>query len=190
MNQQQRDYLVKKIEGTFESQKEKIDNKVPEEPSLNRHFIAVFLDGSAKIFDPKKIKENLIKHVKELGSSDFVEEESDYNYKRKRGRYNETTKAFIKVDPRLIMETPKSFDEAYKIWKAKREQADKEIKDLDNQREVLILKIQLGSNAILDKLITQVDSLGDLDLFSNQLTLIAENINQKQKQLSNGTKRN
>jgi hypothetical protein len=55
---------------------------------------------------------------------------------------------------------------------------------------VLILKIQLGSNAILDKLITQVDSLGDLDLFSNQLTLIAENINQKQKQLSNGTKRN
>lgn len=189
MNQSQRDYLIKKIEGTFEKQKDAIEAKVPDEPSLNRHFIAVFLDGSAQLFDSQVIKTNLVQHVKDLGSSDFVEEESySYNYRKRKGK--DETSYFIKIDPRLLMESPKSYEEAYKAWKAKRDAADKAIQDLDNQREVLVLKIQIGSNVILDKLITQVDSLGDLDLFSNKLSLIAKDIDKKTKQLVNGKKTN
>lgn len=178
MNAQQREYLVKKVQETFKKQKDELDENVPDEPSMNRHFIAAFLDGSAVIYPADKIKELLTAHVKELGSSDFVEQESSYRYRQRRKYYGDDDEyfQFIKIDPRMIMEEPLSFKEAFAAWKAKRDEADAKIKDLQQQLDLLVLKIQIGSNLVLDKLIAQVDSLGDLNLFSNRLTLIAEGL--------------
>lgn len=178
MNQEQRKYLVSKIEETFKRQKSRLEEEIPTKPSMNRYLIGALLDGSAKIIDPKKIKENLKKHVLELGKEEFVEED----------RWNNKRGEVMKIPPGLVIEMPKSFLIDMETWKKKNDEIRKKIKDLDAQREVLVLKINIGSSVILDKLINQVDSLGDLDLFSNKLTLIAEDIGEKQKQLPSSKK--
>lgn len=168
MNQQQRDYLIRKIDKTFTDQTEALEESVPEEPLLNNYIIGAFLDNSIKILDSKVIKANLKKVVLALGKDEFVED-----------AYRDE-KAFIKITPSDIMEMPAVYAEEHGKWEVIKKGIDEKIKALHSQKESLILRIQIGSNAVLDKLITQVDSLGDLNLFSDKLNLIAGGADMKQ----------
>lgn len=44
-------------------------------------------------------------------------------------------------------------------------------KTYDTQRDTILLKIQIGSNQVLDKLVTQVDNLADLNIMNSQFLL-------------------
>lgn len=178
MNQEQRKFLIEKIVQTHNKQIDEIKASVPEEPSFNNHLIGAFLQGTIKILDPKKIKENITKIVRNLEKEGSivseVEEDYGYSYRRNRKRRWKDQKFNLVIPPEAILELPSTYQKEFDEWKKIKDEADKKIIDLNNQKDLLILKIQVGSNQILDKLINQVDSLGDLDLFSNKLTLIAE----------------
>lgn len=190
MNAVQRKFLVDKIELTFKKQVEAIEKTVPEKPSMNRYLIGAFLDGSIKILDSKRIKDNLKKYVKALGSKELIKDSST-NYRRYKNSWDydndDEEDEMMMVVPSHIMEIPKTYIEATKEYTEKRDAARKAINALRTQRDTLVLKINIGSNQILDKLIMQVDSLGDLDLFSNQLSLIAGDIKVtgRQQQINN-----
>lgn len=176
MNKEQRRYLVDNVTSTYNAKKEELEDTIPEEPLLNNYIIGAFLDNSVKILDEKTIKANLKKVVEALGSEDFVESESMYRRRSGRSAKDEGEWQYIKIDPEDILEMPESYKIARAEWEKKKAEVDNQIKALTAQKDSLVLRINIGSNAILDKLITQVDSLGDLDLFSNKLSLIAEGI--------------
>lgn len=183
MNQEQRKFLITKITETCRTQVKELESSIPEEPLLNNYIIGAFLDNSVKIYDSKTIKANLKSLVESLGKDDFVDDRD--------GRWNGSryvkTGPTISINPFLIMEEPKNFKTAFDKWKAIESEIRAKITALESQKDTLILKIQIGSNAILDKLITQVDSLGDLNLFGEQLSLIAGNIEPNQKQLGDSS---
>ncbi len=186
MNQEQRKYLLEKIEETYNNQVSVIEQSFPKEPLLNNYLIGCFLDGSAKILDQATIKKNVTQYVRSLGSDKFVDQDERYSerYNYGRGRHsnrktvweknNDSDKVSITIDPSLFIKMPETYRKDRLEYDKKMEVLINKITELSQQKDLLILKIQIGSNQILDKLITQVDSLGDLDLFSNRLTLIAE----------------
>lgn len=187
MNQEQRKYLLEKIEETYNKQVAAIEKSFPQEPLLNNYLIGCFLDGTAKILDVATIKKNITQLVRSLGGEKFVNQDEryseNYNYSRGRrgGRSNRSfrkndgsDKVSITIDPSLIIKMPETYKKDRAEYDKKMEEVLNKINELSQQKDLLVLKIQIGSNQILDKLITQVDSLGDLNLFSNKLTLIAE----------------
>lgn len=188
MNQEQRKFLITKIESTYKDQVEAIESSIPEEPTMNKYVIASILKGDLKIFSANVIKEKLTAHVKSLGNSEeliFVDEDNRYYWKRgKRVRATTRTEE-IHAPAEIFFELPKSFQEAHKKYSDKKDAADLAIAELSTKKDTLVLQIQIGSNVILDKLITQVDSIGDIDLFSSKLSLIAGSM-EDQKQIGNG----
>jgi hypothetical protein len=65
--------------------------------------------------------------------------------------------------------------ESYKVALAEYEAYKKDIQDkveqLEAQKDTILLKIQIGSNQVLDKLVTQVDNLADLNIMNSQFLL-------------------
>lgn len=186
MNQEQRRFLISKVEQTYKSQVEELKDQIPQEPTINNHVVGVFLDKSVQILDSKVIKENLIKLVKRMDKDDELVTQTidDGYYRRGMGKKIWKDQQFqISIPPEAIMVLPKSYVEEKEEWdKISKDVGDK-ITALGNQKDLLILKINIGSNQILDKLINQVDSLGDLDLFSNKLSLLASDVEKSGKLL-------
>lgn len=177
MNQEQRKFLIEKITATFKEKTKALESGLPEEPELDKHLIGAVLSKTVKLQEPKEMLKRIEKYVKELNSAELVKKEHYYGRKRK------DEEELLRIAPECIFQMPESFIEAKKKYDEKKAVYDQEIKALTAQKDTLILKIQIGSNAILDKLIMQVDSLGDLDIFSNQLSLIASGIESPQKQI-------
>jgi hypothetical protein len=172
MNAEQRKFLVSKVVETFNAQKEALEDSLPEEPNMNRFLLGAILEGSFKTVPEKQLRQNILNHVQQMGNEPLVT--SEYTGWGKRGRNDD--KEVIKIPPEVLFVIPPSYQKAMDNYLKKKKEVDDAIAALTSQKDTLVLKIQIGSNQILDKLILQVDSLGDLDLFSNKLTLIATNL--------------
>lgn len=175
MNEKQRKYLADKVTATFNSEKEKLEKEIGEEPMISKYVEGAFLDGSAQMLDPKTIKQNILAHIRELGNDDFVKTESYYRHDK--------GKTFCKIHPFVFMKPPASYEKDRAAWEKKKAEVDRKVKELKGQLDVLLLKINLGSSKLLEKLVEQIDSLGELDLFSNKLTLLVEDMEKSQKLL-------
>lgn len=169
MNQEQRKFLIERVNKTFLRQKETIENsKVLVAPSLNNYLIAAFLDNTIQFNDIGKLKEKMRASVLKMGASDvLIKSESDSW--RHRGRSKEKHICEVAAEDLFVI------PEAYKIALSEYEQAkaeiEKRVEELEASKETVLLKIQIGSNQVLDKLVTQVDNLADLNIMNNQFLL-------------------
>ena len=165
MNQDQRKFLIERVNKTFNMQQSEIKKDELIKPSLNNYLVAAFLDNSIEFNDIEKLKTKMRETVLRYGSSDkLIMESSDWRNPRK----NKNTCEIIAEDLFIIPESYKLALAEYNVAVAK--QTEK-INQLEAQRDTILLKIQIGSNAILDKLITQVDNLADLNIMNSQFLL-------------------
>jgi hypothetical protein len=66
---------------------------------------------------------------------------------------------------------PESYKKALAEYQSEKDKQQQEIDQLEAQKDTILLKIQIGSNQVLDKLITQVDNLADLNIMNSQFLL-------------------
>ena len=168
MNQDQRKFLIERVNKTFQTQKSKLEKDKIERPSLNNYLVAAFLDNSIQFNDIEKMKTKMRETVLKFGASDKLVKES-------KDRWDSTGAYKDKNTCEIIAEDLFVVPESYKVALAEYEAYKKDIQDkveqLEAQKDTILLKIQIGSNQVLDKLVTQVDNLADLNIMNSQFLL-------------------
>ncbi len=165
MNQDQRKFLIERVNKTFNIQKGRIEAEYKrDKPSLNNYLVAAFLDNSIQFNDIEKLKTKMRETVLRYGSQDKLVEE-EHNYR------NSIEKKYCKLVPEDLFIIPENYTIALDEYNNFKKEGDAKIEELEAQRDTILLKIQIGSNAVLDKLITQVDNLADLNIMNSQFLL-------------------
>jgi len=120
------------------------------------------------------LKEKIRASVLKFGKDDLLvsEEDSDgWRYRNRSRSKADDVKQKVTLEAADIFVIPKAYTEALAEYEKKKEELDKEIKNIEAQKNTIIMKIQIGSGAALDKLVMQVDNMGDLNLMNSQLML-------------------
>lgn len=169
MNQDQRKFLIQRIETTFQNQKKALENTFTREvPSLNNYLVASFLDGTIEFNDIDKLKSKMKEMVLRYGASDKLVRESRDRWDNTTAYKNKNTCEIIAEDLFII---PENYKKALLEYQTEQAQIASKIEQLEAQRDTILLKIQIGSNQVLDKLVTQVDNLADLNIMNSQFLL-------------------
>jgi hypothetical protein len=178
MNQDQRKFLIEQVNKSFQVQKNLLEEEEESiiEPSLNNYLVAAVFDGTFQLQDVEDLKRKIKERVLKFGKNDKLVSDPNDSYSR-RGRDN---KAEVTLDAADVFVLPEAYVVALEQYRKIKKGKSKELLALESQRDTIIMKIQIGSNALLDKLVMQIDNLGDLDLTNTQLALTAPS-----KQLTN-----
>jgi len=171
MNQDQRKFLIARVEQTFKKQVKEIETlRKIQRPSLNNYLVAAFLDNSIQFNDIDLLKTKMRSMVLKFGVGDKLVRESREKY------YSNDEKAFRNKDTcEIIAEDlfiiPQAYLDALADYEAQESEIKSKIEQLEAQKDTILLKIQIGSNQVLDKLVTQVDNLADLNIMNTQFLL-------------------
>jgi hypothetical protein len=169
MNQDQRKFLIEKVNITFREQRDELSKNSPIEPSLNNYLIAAFLDNTIQFKDINILKNKMRDTVLKYGISDrLIEKDSDI-YSSRRNRSKEDN--FVRVIAEDLFVIPEAYIKAMDEYTKEKQKLDDKIKELESNKETIIMKIQIGSSPVLDKLITQVDNMADLSIMNSQFLL-------------------
>jgi hypothetical protein len=71
-----------------------------------------------------------------------------------------------------IFVLPQGYVKAFAEYQDKKKAYDREVERLEGFRQTIVMKIQIGSNEVLNKLIAQVDNMADLNIINNQFLMI------------------
>lgn len=175
MNQTQRDFLIKQVERTYKRQYGALKESQPSPPSLNNYLVAAILDGSFQLQTTEDIKDAIRTKVLELGPSDALIENDSYNYRKHRDDGEDTVA--LRADVLFVL--PDGYTEARAAYDTSLAKWETEMEHLEQYKETIILKIQIGSPQVLAKLIEQVDNLADLNIVNTNLLLTAPDGEQK-----------
>lgn len=172
MNQEQRKFLVEQVQKTCTDQIDKLRKQIPPKPSLNNYLIAAFLDNSIQFNNISVLQTKMRKTVLEFGSNDVLIKKKD-TWRSNRHSDNEEEEETVEINPTDLFIIPQNYLDAVSTYKEKKYKLDKEIEELEATKRTIIMKIQIGSSAAMDKLVMQIDSIGDLSILNTQLMLTA-----------------
>ena len=169
MNQKQRDFLISHVKRRAKLQLEEHNKKKPTPPSLNNYVVAAILDGSFEIKSNGEIHSAIKEKALRLGPGDTLIASEDNWSGRRRRHGDEEREVTLDVEeifilPQAYIVERKKYDEALKVWQA-------EADEIEEISETLELKLQIGSDESLSKLIGQADNLADVRLINRQLLL-------------------
>jgi hypothetical protein len=171
MNQEQRKFLIDQVNKTHQAQRTKLEEKIPNPPSLNNYLVAAFLDNTIQLRDIGPLQEKIKQHVLKFGKDDLLIEEDEDRHFYHRRRNSEKKDSFVKIKAEDIFIIPQNYLDALKEYEEAKARVEQEIEQLDAHHKTITMKIQIGSAAQLDKIVSQVDNMGDLNLFNNQFLL-------------------
>lgn len=179
MNQKQREFLIGEINRTYKRQLDELKAQRGTAPSLNNYIISAIMTGTIK-FQPLAMMQAEIKaRVLKMGNADILVKEENSRWRYDNNQDSLETNHYLNINAKYIFVLPPEYVEARKEYEEKEMTINNQIKMLGEYKDTLILKIQIGSDKVLDKLIEQADNLADLNLMNSRLAL-SEPVNQKQ----------
>lgn len=156
MNQKGRDFLSSKIEEVYKKEVAKLEK--PEKPKIDDLIRESFLKNEISVRSQKEILESL-----QTGFAKGKIKFEDNIFRSKDLK--------LELDPFVIIEEPPTYREAMEKYKIEKENYDRKISDLANQKDSLLMKIQIGSDKALAPLVDQADSIS-LSIMNSQVILI------------------
>jgi len=164
MNQAQRKFLIDKINENVKKQIEVLRRKEPEQPpSLENYFYGLALTGKLEIRDTEHIKkvlcERAMKHTCERYSDTWLGTSAG----------DLIDKASVKIKIRDLFVVPKEYDELWDAYREAREENNERIRVLQMEADTLSTRIQLASDKTLERMIAEVDDMGDISLMDTKL---------------------
>jgi hypothetical protein len=168
MNQEQRKFLTEQVQKTYNNQVSKLKEGIPEKPSLNNYLVAAFLDNTIKFNDIDILRSKMHETVLRFGISDrLIKERDSYNRRHNQGS------EIVEINPEDLFIIPQNYISAVSEYEELKTKIEKQIDELESTQRTIIMKIQVGSSAAMDKLVMQIDSVGDLNILNAQLMLTA-----------------
>lgn len=172
MNQDQRKFLIERVNKTFNQQQKKITDRKPIKPSLNNYLVAAFLDGTIQFNDIAALKHKMRETVLRYGVDDrLIRSKRNDRYRYSSDDTEDSATDVCEVVAKDLFIIPENYLAALAEYETEMEKIKTELETLEAQRDTILLKIQIGSNQVLDKLITQVDNLADLNIMNSQFLL-------------------
>lgn len=161
MNQSQRSFLIKKIEEGVKLRVSALQHSLPEAPSLTTWLLHYILSGKFEIKTVEEIKEVIRqKALKAKDREDWL------------GNSWGTAKKNIVFSLNEIFIIPEEYRTIFESWLKESKEINDKIAELQLQADTLITRIQLSSDKTLQKLINEVDDMGDISLIDTKLKLL------------------
>lgn len=167
MNQQQRAFLIKQIEENTKIKIDELKNSIGQEPDLTGKLIHYILSGDYEVLDKEKLELIILnKAQNNTTKSSWISNPNS----RWLDEYIRELHLTFKLEEILIL--PDSFYTEFKEFKERKLKIEEEIQVLKAQLKNLIVRVQLASNSVLAKMISEVDNMGDLTLMDTKLKLL------------------
>ena len=160
MNQQQRNFLIEKIKANVKTKIEALRDSIPEAPSVSNYLFNAVMSGNFELQSTESLKEIIKK--KALNAK----EGSNWLSEERMGWEKNIT---VKLRTEELFVIPEDYKEVYDDYKKKKNSIEKEIQDLNIQSDTLITRIQLASDKTLQKMIDEVDDMGNISLMDTKL---------------------
>jgi len=162
MNQTQRSFLIKKIEENIKHKIKALEDSKPEYPSLNNYLLHAVMSGNFELQPIEEIKKILLqKALNAKGNEDWLG-----------NHWGMSNKSLVTFKADEIFVVPEEYRKRANECKMKQAELQEQIYNLRVQSETLITRIQLASDKVLQKMINEVDDMGDISLMDTKLKLI------------------
>jgi hypothetical protein len=160
MNATQRKFLVDKIQTKVKEKIEEVRKGRVEYPSASNYLFKAILNNELKLQDDEvtlaALKEKAMKAKEGANwlSDDYM------------GANKENT---VRIPLKSLFILPDDYYKAFQEVKENNERIDAEIKELKSQLDTIEVRIQLASDKTLQKMINEVDDMGDISLLDTKL---------------------
>lgn len=179
MNTKQREYLISKIENESRKQIEELEGLQPEAPNLAAYLMQAIVSNTIQFKPLEAIRESLHKRATDTTDADWIQNGSEEDSRQWRnGRYvrvkSQDSKPTITVTVGTLFVIPEEFRDKYDKYLAKKDVLEQAIKAVEIQSESIITRIHLADDKILNKLIAEVNDMGDLSFMDESLRLMSK----------------
>ena len=165
MNQVQRKFLIDKIEKTVDSKIAALKKEKPDYPSVLNHLYYAIMQGTLEVQPPEKIKEAIKQRA-------LKSKAGENNWLHIEGRTSWGDKEIVEFKLDEVFVLPEEYRERVREYREAYSGIDEQIMQLTSQRDMLVLRIQLASDKTLEKMISEVDDMGDLSLMDTKIKLL------------------
>lgn len=166
MNQKQREFLLDQVKKIYQGESSRHDKHKPDEPNLSNYLVAAILAGEAKMKSIDSLQKKMRERVIKLGKKDAFLTGDSYH------RYGDDDEGNCIVLPALdLFEEPSAYTKERLRYEAEYAEWKEKQAALNELHRSLEIKIQIGSDATLDALISEADNLGNLSLVNARLTI-------------------
>jgi len=162
MNSTQRKFLIDKVTGRSKIMIQILQDSREELPEASNYVFKAIMDGTLEIQPSENILATLKRKALEARAGD--------NWLNKTRGYNH--ESGVRLALKELMIEPKGYREECDRVKEKNRDLDNQIGELLRQVETLEVRIQLASNSTLQKMINEVDDMGDLSLIDTKIKLL------------------
>lgn len=170
MNQAQRKFLIDKIESNVKKTISILEREKPEQPpSLENFFYGLALTGRLEIKSPESIKEYMCKRAMNHSAKSYSETWLGTSQGDLINRAN------VKIPLREIFVVPKEYDEMWDKYRESEKQIKEKVRALEIECDTLVTRIQLASDKTLEKMISEIDDMGDISLMDTKLKHMISN---------------
>lgn len=170
MNQAQRKFLIDKIEANVKKTIEGLRrDKSEQPPSLENYFYGLALTGKLEVKSP----ESIAKHMAERAMKHTAKSYGESWLGTSHGDIINSAK--VKIPIRELFVIPKEYDELWEAYRRQEKEREDKIRQLEIECETLVTRIQLASDKTLEKMISEIDDMGDISLMDTKLKTMISN---------------
>jgi hypothetical protein len=166
MNSTQRKFLVDKITERTKAKISDLRNSIPEAVSLNVYMLHKVMSNDFEIKPIEELKKIVLEKALKAGQSKEFREDwlgNAWGTANKKNVAFELKEFFVIPEEYLEMQRKRQ-EEIDKVWD--------QIRVLQIQLETLEVRIMVASDKVLQKLINEVDDMGDISLIDTRIKLI------------------
>ena len=171
MNQSQRRFLIERIENATKNKIEELKRQETiQPPSLENYFYGLALTGKIQIQSSDHIKEVICKKALMHTAQRYSETWLGSSTGDLLGR------AEFKIKIKDLFVVPSEYEEMWASYYKEKEEKDQKVRLLQIECDTLTTRIQLASDKTLEKMISEIDDMGNISLMDTKLrTLISNN---------------
>jgi hypothetical protein len=165
MNQSQRKFLIDKLKEKERAKISELERGKIAYPSASNYIFRAVLNGTIEIADKKTILKALTERALKAKEGENWLEPDHRQWTREKERD-------VKLSITDLIKVPKEYaDEAKKV-EEHNGKINAQIETLKKQVETLIIRIQIASDKTLQKMINEVDDMGDISLIDTKIKLL------------------
>lgn len=163
MNQQQRAFLIKKIQETTDSNIKRLEATIEQPPSLSNYLFHHIMKGDFEIASIDKLKAMVSeKALNSKGNNQWMDSQNSLT--------GISNKISFKAEDFFVL--PDDYNEKWSAYCKSKEAVKSQIQSIRTQSETLIMRIQLASDKVLQKMVSEIDDMGDLSLMETKIKMI------------------
>jgi len=162
MNQAQRKFLIDKITSRTKEKIQELDKQKINSPNASNWIFKAILSDTLEI----QSQEHILKALKEKA---LASKEGENWLSSERGWASER---YVKLFLKDLIVLPEDFYLAMENARQHNDKIQSEINTLQSQLDAIELRIQLASDKTLQKMINEVDDMGELSLIDTKLKLL------------------